>query len=113
MLVSWSNRFMSKQEVLPAQIHRSDLAALMTEFGADDQACDFIKGSLLSNELLRSWSPGHRSSPARELAVSGLGVLMPQAMHSLDPCRTALVLESAQLLHISLAGWNQTALAGQ
>lgn len=29
MLVSWSSRVMSKQEVLPAQTHRSDLAAFM------------------------------------------------------------------------------------
>ncbi len=66
----------------------------MTEFSADDQACGLIKGSLLSVQVLGSRAPGHRSSPARELAVAGLGVLMPQAVHSLDPCRSALVLES-------------------
>ena len=85
----------------------------MPELAADSQPRLAIAQLLLPRKLSRSRSADGRCGPAGEFTVAFLCVLMAVAMHAVDAGLIALVLETAQLLHVAPVGRNETAPAGK
>src|SRR6478672_1640635 len=92
-----------------AQIHRRNLLALVAELTRERQTSRVVDCFLISTELLRCRSASRRTWPACELLVACLCVAMANAVHFLNSCAVALVLEATTLLYIGQVFWNETA----
>lgn len=63
-LIEQMRRKIHSRAVLPSQVHRGDLRALMAEFTADGLACECILLALLRCERHRDRAAGGRGFPA-------------------------------------------------